>query len=161
PCHQQPQFLGRHRRRTETGDLALVHDRDPVREGVDLVEFGGDDEHGHALVALFDDAAVHELDRAHVQPAGGLATSTLCSRPSSLARMTFCWLPPDSVPTGASTEVVRTSNSFTRSAALLAMASRLSLMPDAYGGRSYVSSTMLSATGKSPISPSSCRSSGT
>ena len=36
---------------------------------------------------------------------GWLATSTLCSRPSSRARMTFCWLPPDSVPTGVSAEV--------------------------------------------------------
>ena len=46
---------------------------------------------------------------------GWLATSTLWSRPSSLARMTFCWLPPDSVPTGVSADWVRTSNSSTRS----------------------------------------------
>ncbi len=92
---------------------------------------------------------------------GWLAMSTLCSRPSSLARITFCWLPPDSVPTGACAEVVRTSNSCTRSAALLAIAPRLRLMPEAKGGWLYASSTMLSATEKSPISPSSCRSSGT
>ncbi len=67
---------------------------------------------------------------------GWLATSTLCSRPSSLARMTFCWLPPDSVPTGVSAEVVRTSNSCTRSAAFLAMAARSRLIPEENGGRS-------------------------
>ncbi len=42
---------------------------------------------------------------------GWLAISTLCSRPSSLARMTFCWLPPDSVPAGVAADPVRTSNS--------------------------------------------------
>ena len=71
--HQPSEFLGRHGRRPYTGDLAFVHDGDPVRERVNLVEFGGDDEYGHAVVALLDDAAVHELDRAHVEPAGRLA----------------------------------------------------------------------------------------
>ena len=73
PGHQQAEFLHRHRGRPEAGDPALVHDRDPVRERVDLVQFGRDDEHGHAVVALLHDAAVHELDRAHVQAPGRLA----------------------------------------------------------------------------------------
>jgi hypothetical protein len=70
-------------------------------------------------------------------------------------------LPPDSVPTGVCAEVVRTSNSLTRVAAFSAIASRLSLIPEANGGWLYTSSTMLSATEKEPISPSSWRSSGT
>ena len=53
--------------------LPFVHDRDPVRQRVDLVEFRRDDQHRHAVIALLDDAPVHELDRAHVQPAGRLA----------------------------------------------------------------------------------------
>ena len=71
--HQQAEFLHRHRGRPEAGDPALVHDRDPVRERVDLVQLGRDDEHGHAVVALLHDAAVHELDRADVEATGRLA----------------------------------------------------------------------------------------
>ncbi len=40
---------------------------------------------------------------------GWLASSTLLSLLISLATITFCWLPPDRVPAGVCTEVVRTS----------------------------------------------------
>ena len=67
---------------------------------------------------------------------GWLASSSRISLLSSRARMTFCWLPPDSVPTGRSTDVVRTSNSSTRLTALARIASRSSATPEANGGRS-------------------------
>src|SRR5690242_19613283 len=67
------ELLGRHGRRPEAGNPAVVDDRDPVGERVDLVELGGDDEHGRAPVAFGDDAAVDELDGAHVKTPGGLA----------------------------------------------------------------------------------------
>ena len=92
---------------------------------------------------------------------GWLAISTLCSRPTSLARMTFCWLPPDSVPAGVAGEPVRTSNSSIRAAAFVRIAGRFRLMPEANGGRSYMSRTRFSATENEPTRPSSLRSSGT
>ena len=67
---------------------------------------------------------------------GWLASSNRTSRLISRARMTFCWLPPDSVPTGRSAEGVLTSYSSTRLFALALIASRLSATPDANGGRS-------------------------
>ena len=71
--HQPPELGGGHVRVAEAGDPALVHDRDPVGQRVDLVELGGDDDHGDAVVALLDDPAVHELDRPDVEAAGRLA----------------------------------------------------------------------------------------
>ena len=51
---------------------------------------------------------------------GWLASSSLFGRLSSRATTTFCWLPPDSVPAGVSTDCVRTSYSSTsRTAAFL------------------------------------------
>ncbi len=61
---------------------------------------------------------------------GWLAISTLCSRPTSRARMTFCWLPPDSVPAAVAADPVRMSNSSIRAAAFARIDGRFRLMPD-------------------------------
>ena len=66
-------------------DPSAVHDGDPVGQGVDLVELGGDDEDGGAGVALGDDALVDELDGAHVQAAGGLGGDEDLEGPGELA----------------------------------------------------------------------------
>ena len=70
--HHQPDLLpwglGWH----DADDPAVVHHRDPVGEGEDLVELGRDQHHGRPAVALGDDPAVDELDGAHVDAAGGL-----------------------------------------------------------------------------------------
>ena len=62
----------------EADDLALVHDRDAVGEGVDLVELGGDDDHGVALsrcatIGLWTNS-IEPTSRPRV---GWLASSTL------------------------------------------------------------------------------------
>src|SRR4029450_12861914 len=54
-------------------DAAVVHDEDPVGQGKDLVELDRDDEQRLAGVAQRHQAPVDELDRADVDPAGGLA----------------------------------------------------------------------------------------
>ena len=48
-------------------DLALVDHEDPVGEGEDLFQLQRDEQDGTALVALLDEAAVDELDRADVE----------------------------------------------------------------------------------------------
>src|SRR5215831_19743038 len=68
--HQQAEFLLRDGGWAERDDPALVHDGDPVGQGVDLVELGRDQQHGRALVSLGDQALVHELDRADVEAPG-------------------------------------------------------------------------------------------
>src|SRR6266498_2686375 len=50
-------------------DRALVHDRDPVGEGQDLVEVLADQEHGDAVRCRVTKVGVHCLDRADVEPA--------------------------------------------------------------------------------------------
>ena len=65
---------------------------------------------------------------------GWLASSTRSSRPISRARMTFCWLPPDSEDTGAVMDVVRMSNSGTRAVAVALIWPRFSAIPLANGG---------------------------
>ena len=67
---------------------------------------------------------------------GWLASSTLMSRLTSRATMTFCWFPPDRVRVGVATDEVRTSNSATRLTAFFWIASRFSAMPEANGLRS-------------------------
>ena len=62
---------------------------------------------------------------------GWLAISSVTFRPTSRARMTFCWLPPDSVPTGVVMDWVRMSYSLTRCSAVSRIAVRLSASPDA------------------------------
>ena len=135
PGHQQAEFLHGHGWRPEAGYPAVVHDRDPVRKRVDLVELGRDDEHGDAVVALLHDALVHELDRTDVKPSGRLAGhQQLVFAAEFPGQDDLLLVAPDNVPTAVSADVVRTSNSCTRSAALSAMAPRLRLMPDANGG---------------------------
>src|SRR5487761_2256205 len=70
--HQQSDRLAAGGRRHDAGDPTVVHDRDPVAQGEDLVELGGDHQDRLALVALLDHLAVYVLDRSHVEPAGGL-----------------------------------------------------------------------------------------
>ena len=90
--HEQAQLGHGHGRRAEPGDLALVHDGDPVGQGVDLVELGRDDDHRDALVALLDDPAVHELDRPDVQAPGGLAGQQQPDPPAHLAGQDYLLL---------------------------------------------------------------------
>src|SRR5215472_10264298 len=133
--HQQAEVLLGDGGRAERDDPAFVHDGDTVGQGVDLVEFGGDDHHRHALVPLGDQAFVHELDRADIQAAGRLADDHQFDVPLiSRATTTFCWLPPDSVPAGVAVDWVRTSYSSTRLTADSLIASRFSAIPEAYGG---------------------------
>ena len=67
--HREPElFLGR-RRRELADDAALVDDEDAVGEREDLLELERDEEHRAAGVALLDEAAVDELDRADVETA--------------------------------------------------------------------------------------------
>src|SRR5215471_18970250 len=82
--HQQAEVLLGNRGRAERDDPALVHDGDTVGQGVDLVEFGRDDHHRHALVPLGHQAFVHELDRADVQAAGRLADDHQLDVPAHL-----------------------------------------------------------------------------
>ena len=56
-------------RRELADDLALVHDEDPVGERQDLLELERDEQDRAALVALGDEPAVQELDRADVEAA--------------------------------------------------------------------------------------------
>src|SRR6266851_7420635 len=70
--HQQTEPLFRGLRALDAHDPALVHDGDPVRQRADLVELGGDQQHRGALVALFDDLAVDELDGSDVDASGRL-----------------------------------------------------------------------------------------
>ena len=53
---------------------------------------------------------------------GWLASSSRTSRLISLARMTFCWLPPDRVPAARCVEVVLTSYSATSFSAVTSFA---------------------------------------
>src|ERR1039457_4551549 len=71
--HQQAKHLHRYSGRPDAGYPPFVHHRDAVGQGVDLVEFGGDDQDRHPLIPFGHDAAVHELDGAHVEAPGRLA----------------------------------------------------------------------------------------
>ena len=65
-----------------------------------------------ALVALVDEPAVEELDRADVEPARRLrGDRTRGSRSTSRATTTFCWLPPESAEACVWGVPPRTSNS--------------------------------------------------
>src|SRR5579871_1878320 len=67
--HGEPElFLGRGRREL-ADDPALVDHEDAIREREDLLELERDEEHRSAGVALLDETAVHELDRADVESA--------------------------------------------------------------------------------------------
>ena len=83
--HQQADLLAWRVRRDDRDDPAAVHDRDPVGERHDLVQFAGDQQHGGAVVALVHDPAVDELDRADVHAAGRLRGDEQLQRPGHLA----------------------------------------------------------------------------
>ena len=53
-------------------DLSLVDDEDAVGEREDLLQLERDEQDAATLVALLDEAPVHELDRADVEAAGRL-----------------------------------------------------------------------------------------
>ena len=54
------------------GDLAVVHDRDPVADELQLLQFGGGDEHRHTAGGGSFDQLVDLGFRADVDAAGGL-----------------------------------------------------------------------------------------
>src|SRR5438093_8397130 len=54
------------------GDLALVQRHDPVRQRVDLVELGRDQQDRAPLGLLLEDLSPHELDRPDVEASCGL-----------------------------------------------------------------------------------------
>jgi hypothetical protein len=64
---------------------AVVHDGDPVGEGEHLVEFGGDEQHRGALIALGDELGVDVLDRADVDTSGRLRRDEQVDRAIELA----------------------------------------------------------------------------
>ena len=82
-------------------------------------------------------------------------------RENSRARITFCWLPPDSVPIALSREPARTENCSSRRSALRAMTWRSSVPHRANGRSAWVCSTRLSAIESSDTRPVRCRSWGT
>ena len=63
-----PELFVRGVRPVLADDPALVDDEDPVGEREDLLQLERDEEHGLPLVPLADEALVHELDRADVEP---------------------------------------------------------------------------------------------
>src|SRR5205809_8119666 len=66
--HEQPKLLSWHVWRAEGGYPPLVHDSDPIRQGIDLFEFRVGDEHGDALVALLEQTAAGERHRPQSGP---------------------------------------------------------------------------------------------
>src|SRR5581483_7238111 len=69
PGHRDPELLLRRRRRELADDLSFEHDEDPVGQPEHLVELERDEEDRPPLVALLDQPAVDELDRADVEAA--------------------------------------------------------------------------------------------
>ena len=67
---------------------------------------------------------------------GWEATSSLIGRENSRATITFCWLPPESVPTSTSGDGVRMSNSSTSSVGMIQ--DRLPLQDGPLGERRLV-----------------------
>ena len=67
--HRDAELLLGDARRELAHDLALEDDEDPVGEREDLLELERDEQDAAALVALLDEPAVDELDRADVEPA--------------------------------------------------------------------------------------------
>src|SRR5207244_10729888 len=72
--HEQPKLLSWHGRRAEGGYPTLVHDSDPICQGIDLFEFRGDDANGDAIVGLLDQAEVSVFDGSHIEPARQLGS---------------------------------------------------------------------------------------
>ena len=72
PSMPRPTSSGGASGRVLGGDPALEQRDDPVGQGVDLVQLGGDQEHRAAGGLLVQDLPPHELDRADVEAARGL-----------------------------------------------------------------------------------------
>src|SRR5439155_12558493 len=67
-------------------DLALVDAKDAVREGEDLVEFEGDEQHRLAVVSSLDQPAMNEFARADVEATGRLGSDQDAGFASDLTR---------------------------------------------------------------------------
>src|SRR3954447_4239492 len=67
--HREAQLLLRCGRRELADDASLVDDEDPVRQREDLLELERHEQDRPTGVPLLDQAAVDELDRAHVEAA--------------------------------------------------------------------------------------------
>src|SRR5262249_44503309 len=65
--HREAELLLGRGRRELTRDPALVDHEDPIGEREDLFELERDEEDGASRVALLDETAMDELDRADVQ----------------------------------------------------------------------------------------------
>jgi hypothetical protein len=61
-------LVGDRGRIDDSHEFALVHDREAVGEGLDLVELRGDQQHAGARIAQFDQAVVDVLRRPDVDP---------------------------------------------------------------------------------------------
>ncbi len=83
--HHEAEHVAGGVRGDDADDPAAVHHRDPVGQRLDLLQFGGDDQHGGAAVAFGDDALVQELDGADVDAAGRLTGQQQRQRAGQLA----------------------------------------------------------------------------
>jgi len=97
-CRRQSRLAGasprRRRRILPTISPSYMTRSCPERQ--DLIELD-DRADRSCLVALFHQAAVHELDRSDVEPAVGCRRQQHAGIAADLAREdTFCWFPPDS-----------------------------------------------------------------
>ena len=156
--HQQPDLLPvgvlsiERRRRSCPWYITAI----AISESQDLVELGGDDQHGHAFVRVGHDLRMDVLDRPDVQARWSAArrraacrtARTLLQRSSSAG----C-LPTGSTRQLRSTACERRTPS-TSSCASLSMTPRLSLMPLEKGASEYELRTRLSLIGKVATSPS-------
>src|SRR5918996_661253 len=70
--HRDPELLVGHAGRELARDPAFVDDEDAIGERLDLLQLERDEEDAATGVALLDEATVHVLDGADVQPARGL-----------------------------------------------------------------------------------------
>src|SRR5207248_10174678 len=83
--HRDAELLLGHVGRVLADDSALVDDEDAVGERENLLELERDEQHRLAAVARLDEPPVHELDRAHVEPAGWLGGKENARLPRDLA----------------------------------------------------------------------------
>ena len=87
---------------------ALAHDEDAVAHGQHLGQVGGDEDHGHARRGEVVDELVDLGLGADVDAARRFVEDEdRGSLFSHLPIITFCWLPPERLATGVSTDGVR------------------------------------------------------
>ncbi|MEH3077806.1 MAG: hypothetical protein PGN11_14255 [Quadrisphaera sp.] len=88
----------------------MAEDQHAVGQREDLLDLAGDDDDGAPLGGEVDHEVVQLALGGDVDARVGSSTSsTRGSRSSHLAKSTFCWLPPESAPTGAVGSAARTS----------------------------------------------------